>query len=248
MAMLRPELSVVVPAFNEELRLPPSLERIQEYLGARQLSYEVLVADDGSRDGTARVVSELARSWPQLRLVSLPENRGKGAAVRAGMLAASGRMRLFTDADLSTPIEELGKLESELELGAEVAIGSRAVAGSAVELHQPAHREFMGKSYNRLLRALVLPGLHDTQCGFKLFTARAADVCFSELRCPGFGFDAEVLLRASQSGLRVAEVGVVWRNARGTSVNSMSDSLRMLGGLWQLRRMRGSLEPVPEHT
>ena len=248
MGMSRPELSVVVPAYNEERRLPPSLDRIREYLTARELTYEVLVADDGSRDRTPELVSQRAQGWPQLRLVTLPENRGKGAAVQAGMLAATGRRRLFTDADLSTPMEELGKLEAEVDRGAEVAIGSRAVAGSRVELHQSLHRELMGKSYNRLLRALVLPGLHDTQCGFKLFTARAAEACFWDLRCPGFGFDAEVLLRACQSGLRIAEVGVVWRNARGTSVNSMSDSARMLGELWQLRRMRGSLKPVPEHT
>ncbi len=241
------DLSVVVPAFNEELRLPPSLDRIHDFLAARDWRYEVVVADDGSRDRTAELVRQRARTWPQLRLVALPENRGKGAAVQAGMLAATGRRRLFTDADLSTPIEEMDRLAARIDGGAEIAIGSRAVDGSRVELHQPAYRELMGKSYNRLLRLLVLPGLHDTQCGFKLFTARAARLCFSELECPGFGFDAEVLLRACRSGLSVVEVGVVWRNASGTSVNSMSDSLKMLAELWRLRRMRGSLEPVTEH-
>ncbi|MHB1500586.1 MAG: dolichyl-phosphate beta-glucosyltransferase [Candidatus Dormibacteria bacterium] len=246
--MRRPELSVVVPAYNEERRLPPSLERIRSFCDGRGRSYEVLVADDGSRDRTSELVLELASSWPELQLVSLPRNRGKGAAVQAGMLAALGVRRLFTDADCSTPIEELPKLEAELDRGADVAIGSRAVPGALVELHQPLHRELMGKTYNLCLRAMALPGLHDTQCGFKLFTGAATEACFARLSFEGFGFDAEVLLRARMSGMGVAEVGVLWRNAKGTSVNSLPDGLRMLGELRQLRRMRSSPQPVPERT
>ncbi len=248
MVMRRPDLSVVIPAYNEERRLPPTLASIREFLDGRGSRYEVLVVDDGSSDATASSAQSAASHWPQLRLLKLDRNRGKGAAIQRGMLAARGVRRLFTDADLSTPIDELTKLEAAISVGADVAIGSRAVPGSRVEVHQPLHRELMGKSYNRLLQALVLPGLHDTQCGFKLFTATAAQSCFAELHCPGFGFDAEVLLHASASGLRVAEVGVSWRNSCGTRVSPFNDSWRMLAELWRLRRLRGSLVPLPEHT
>ena len=233
-------LSVVVPAFNEEGRLPLSLRRVREFFNGSERPYEVLVVDDGSGDRTPAVVRESADSWPQLKLISLSRNQGKGAAVQAGMLAASGKRRLFTDVDLSTPLEELSKLELQLEAGVGVAIGSRAVPGSRVERHQPLHRELMGKSYNCLLRRLVLPGLRDTQCGFKLFTAEAADACFRELACRRFGFDAEVLLRARLKGIKVAEVGVAWRNAPGTKVNPLTDGGQMLINLWQLRRRRGA--------
>lgn len=241
-------LSVVVPAFNEEARLGPSLHRIRAVLEMSDRPYEVLVVDDGSVDGTAALVREGAGAWPELRLVSLPQNQGKGAAVRAGMLAAVGARRLFTDADLSTPLDELAKLERELDAGAGVAIGSRALPGSRVLRHQPLHRELMGKSYNRLLRLLVLPGLHDTQCGFKLFTASAAEVCFAELECLRFGFDAEVLLRARMSGIPIAEVGVTWCNSLGTTVSSFADGGQMLVDLWQLRRRRSAPRPLAEHS
>ncbi len=248
MSAVRPLLSVIVPAFNEELRLGPSLDRMRAFLESSGRSYEVLVVDDGSRDQTAALVLAAAGSWSQLRLISLPGNQGKGAAVRAGMLAASGSRRLFTDADLSTPLEELAKLERELDAGAAVAIGSRALPGSQVLRHQPLHRELMGKSYNRLLRLLVLPGLHDTQCGFKLFTAEAAEACFQELQCPGFGFDAEVLLRARMQGISIAEVGVTWCNSLGTTVSSFGDGGQMLIDLWQLRRRRSAPRPLAEHS
>jgi len=243
-----PDLSVVIPAYNEERRLPPTMDRIREFLEQRGSRYEVLLVDDGSSDGTAAIVEAASANWPQLRLLKLDQNRGKGAAVQRGMLSARGALRLFTDADLSTPIDELPKLEEAIHSGCHIAIGSRAVAGSRVEVHQPLHRELMGKGYNRLLQAMVLPGLHDTQCGFKLFTAPAAQSCFAELQCPGFGFDAEVLLHACASGLRVAEIGVIWRNSRGTRVSPLHDSGRMLSELWRLRRIRGSMVPLPEHT
>ena len=241
------QLTVVIPAYNEEERLPGSLDQLRHYLDGRSGGYELLVVDDGSADRTAQLVRETAASWPQLRLLQLPCNRGKGAAVREGMLRAAGRRRLFTDADLSTPISELGKLEAELERGAGIAIGSRAVPGSLVEVHQPVHRELMGKTYNRLLQLAALPGLHDTQCGFKLFTADAALTCFAELDCPGFGFDAEVLLRARLRGIRVAEVGVRWRNSKGTRVSSLGDGGRMLLELRRLRSCRRRLAAAHSH-
>jgi dolichyl-phosphate beta-glucosyltransferase len=237
-----PTLSVIVPAFNEAVRLPPTLRRIRDFCDTSERAYEVLVIDDGSRDGTLPAVADINAEWPQMNVISLPANQGKGAAVKAGMLAANGNLRLFTDADLSTPIEELAKLEVALECGAGIAIGSRSVRDSRVELHQPPHRELMGRAYNQLLQRLLLPGLRDTQCGFKLFTAEAAEICFRDLECVRFGFDAEVLLRAQLSGIRVAEVGVRWRNMAGTRVNSFADGGRMLIDLWQLR---GQLRAMP---
>jgi dolichyl-phosphate beta-glucosyltransferase len=211
----RPLLSVVIPAFNEAARLPATLARVRAYLDARGASYQVLVVDDGSSDGT----SEVARTaGAPVELLRHAQNHGKGHAVRAGMLAAGGQQRLMTDADLSTPIEELDKLEAELRRGFDVAIGSRAVAGARIEVHQPFYREAMGRLFNRLVQALLLPGLHDTQCGFKLFSAAAATAAFGAARLDGFSFDVEALYVARRRGLRIAEVPVVWRNDAASRV------------------------------
>jgi dolichyl-phosphate beta-glucosyltransferase len=234
------ELSLVLPAYNELGRLPPSLELIRRHLDAAGRQYEVLVVDDGSEDGTRGMVEKFRSGWSQLQLVVFDRNQGKGAAVRAGMLQAVGKLRLFSDSDLSTPIGEMAKLETAITNGAGVAIGSRALPGSQVELHQPLYRELMGKTYNQALRRLVLPGLRDTQCGFKMFTAAAAVSCFTPLRTPGFGFDAEVLLRARLLAIPIAEIPVIWRNAAGTRVSSLRDGGLMLADLVRLRRRVGS--------
>jgi dolichyl-phosphate beta-glucosyltransferase len=210
-----PRLSVVIPAYNEAGRLPATLERVRAYLDGRALAYEVLVVDDGSRDATAEA-ARTARG--PVRLLAHAENHGKGHAVRSGMLAARGELRLMTDADLSTPIEELARLEAALADGCDVAVGSRAVAGARIEVRQPAYREAMGRLFNRLVQALLLPGLADTQCGFKLFTARAATIAFSACRLDGFCFDVEALYVARLHGLRIAELPVVWRNDAATRV------------------------------
>jgi dolichyl-phosphate beta-glucosyltransferase len=171
-------------------------------------------------------------------------NRGKGYAVRRGMLAAAGERRLMTDADLSTPIGELSKLEAEIDRGCDVAIGSRAVAGARIEVHQPAYREAMGRVFNRLVQALLLPGLADTQCGFKLFTAQAAEAAFAASRLDGFSFDVEALYVARRRGLRIAEVPVVWRNDAATRVGlgaggvAFADLLRS-----RLLALLGAYEP-----
>lgn len=232
------KLSVVVPAYNERQRIPQTLERLRAYLDAADEPYEVIVADDGSTDRTVEYVQSVVDSWPELRLVALPRNRGKGAAVRAGMLAATGELRLFSDADLSAPIEELPRLRARIGGSCHVAIGSRAVPGSTIGIHQPGRREMMGRNYNRLVRMLVLPGLHDTQCGFKLFTATAAAACFEPLRTVGFGFDAEVLLRARRHGWEVAEVPVRWDHRDDSRVSALRDSWGTLVDLVRLRLRR----------
>jgi dolichyl-phosphate beta-glucosyltransferase len=234
-------LSVVIPAYNEARRLPATLTALRHYLdgpGEAAEEHEVIVVDDGSTDPTSDVAVETAGGWPQLRVLRLPENRGKGWAVRTGMLAARGELRLLTDADLSTPIEELPKLRRRIDGRTQVAIGSRALPDSTIVAHQPAHREVMGRGYNRILQILVLPGLSDTQCGFKLFTAEAAVACFEPLRTPGFGFDAEVLLRARRHGWEVAEVGVVWRHAENSRVSPLRDSFGVFVDLLRLRTRR----------
>jgi dolichyl-phosphate beta-glucosyltransferase len=221
----RPQLSVVIPAFNEAARLPRTLARVRAYLDARAQPYELLVVDDGSSDDTARVVRDVGAP---VALLSYAPNRGKGHAVRTGMLAASGERRLMTDADLSTPIEELARLEAELARGFDVVIGSRAVAGARIEVHQPLYREAMGRLFNRLVQALLLPGLHDTQCGFKLWSARAAEAAFRACRLDGFSFDVESLFVARRRGLRIAELPVVWRNDAASRVGAFGGAFAFL--------------------
>jgi len=215
-----PELSIIIPAYNEARRLPGTLDRIESYLTDRRLNAEVIVVDDGSTDPTADVVRRRATAWPALRLVSAPRNSGKGSAVQRGMAAASGGYRLFTDADLSVPIEELDKLLGPLHNGAAVAIASRGLRDSDVQLHQPWYRETMGKAFNFLVRLFVLSGVHDTQCGFKAFTAESAQRVFPPLQTPGFGFDVEVLYRARQAGYKIAEVPTRWINSPATTVRT----------------------------
>lgn len=231
-------LSIVVPAYNESARLPGSLRRMREHFDAAGEEYEVIVVDDGSGDDTHASTVALAGTWPQLRVLRFAENRGKGAAVREGMLNARGEHRLFSDADLSTPLEELPRLRERLTGSTTVAIASRGLAESQIEVHQQKRRELMGRTYNKLLRLLVMRGIHDSQCGFKVFTAEAAVACFEPLRTMRFGFDAEVLMRARARGWRIAEVPVRWRHVEASRVNSLRDSSRMLYDLLRLRLRR----------
>jgi dolichyl-phosphate beta-glucosyltransferase len=212
----RPALSVVIPAYNEAERLPATLRRIGEYLELHAPGAEILIVDDGSRDGTAAQAAEASAG--RARVLSNDGNRGKGYSVRRGMLAASGARRLMTDADLSTPIEDLPLLMAPLDAGYDIAIGSRAVAGARVEVHQSRYRESVGRAFNLLVQLLALPGLHDTQCGFKLFTADAAEEAFGAARLDGFSFDVEALYVARLRGRRIAEVPVTWRNDAATRV------------------------------
>ena len=212
-----PDLSVVIPAYNEQARLPPTLDRLRAYLAQGPMAYEIVVVDDGSSDKT----SDVARA-AGATVVRNDTNRGKGFAARRGMLLARGGRRLMTDADLSTPIEDLPHLMARLDEGYDVAIGSRALPASNVEVRQSPYREVMGRLFNLCVRVLAVPGLHDTQCGFKLFTAAAAERSFEPAQLDGFSFDVETLYIARRRGLRIAEVPVTWRNDTASRVGSLN--------------------------
>jgi dolichyl-phosphate beta-glucosyltransferase len=195
-------LSIIIPAFNEESRLPPYLFSIVAYLESRGGPSEIIVVDDGSRDGTVEAVLALTTGHPSLRLIPLDSNKGKGFAVRTGMLAAKGDLRLFCDADGATPIEELHRLERALSSDIDIVIGSRAIRHIECRVEGTLHRKYIGFIYNRLVRLLAVRGLYDTQCGFKLFRGAAADRLFAAQTLAGFGFDAEVLFLARKWGTR----------------------------------------------
>jgi len=228
-------LSVVVPCYNEEQRLPRTIEQIERYLDGKHVAYELILVDDGSADATRRVMDAAVDRHEGVRVEALPRNRGKGRALALGVQAAKGDEILLSDADLSTPIEELDKLEAALSAGAGVAIGSRALRDSRVEISQPFYRVLMGKGFNLIVQAVLLPGIWDTQCGFKLFRADVAHSVFADLITDGFGFDPEVLYRARKQGVRIVEVPVVWRNSAPTKVSAVRSSLDMLKHVIRLR-------------
>jgi dolichyl-phosphate beta-glucosyltransferase len=217
-------LSLVIPAYNEERRLPPTLDRILEYLNAEGLTdWEILIVNDGSRDGTADVVRRYMAREARILLIENPGNRGKGSAVRNGMLAATKEWVLITDADLSAPIEELSRLTDAVRVQqAQVAIGSRAVDRSLVAVHQSPFREFSGRFFNVVMRLVTGLPFRDTQCGFKLFSREAAQAIFKRQQIEGFGFDVEDLMIARTLGLKAIEVGVRWANVEGTKVSLMA--------------------------
>ena len=230
-----PELSVIVPAYNEAHRLPQSLEHILDYLKQAVPDHEVLVVNDGSQDDTAEVAGEILARHPRGSVLSLPENRGKGAACRAGVLAATGRRILITDADLSTPIEEERRLRQALDAGADVAIGSRAHPEARITRSQSPLRESIGRGFNLVLRLLGLTGFRDTQCGFKMFTSQAGHTLFSASRIDGFLFDVEVLFLAKRAGMRVVELPVEWRNDPDSRVHVLRDLPRVAFELLKIR-------------
>lgn len=231
-----PYLSVVIPAFDERDRIGPTVAAVQAYLTARAGGFEIIVVDDGSRDGTAERAREALKGLPGSSVLRLPENRGKGRAVKEGVLAARGRVILFSDADLSTPISMLDRLLERLEAGADVVIGSRALPGSEVRVHQSRLRESLGKLFNAVVRKSIAPGIRDTQCGFKVFRREAARALFADLRTEGFCFDVEILAAARRRGLRIEEIPVVWENSRPSRVRVVLGFPRVFRDLFRIRR------------
>jgi dolichyl-phosphate beta-glucosyltransferase len=228
-------LSVVIPAYNEALRIGKTLDRIDEYLKGYGPSYEIIVVDDGSNDETSRIVRKAAEKHPAIVLVQNGRNRGKGYSVKQGVLSSRGRFVLMSDADLSTPIEEIGKLFKALEEGYDIAIGSRSVSGSEILKRQVWYRQLMGKTYNKIVRTVAVSGFRDTQCGFKLFTGDAARMVFARQRIEGFAFDVETLYLAKKMGLGIREVPVIWVNSPDSRVSLFRDPLQMLRDLLKIR-------------
>jgi len=225
-------LSLVIPAYNEEKRIGQTLRVVEAYLARQDYEAEVVVVDDGSRDATASVAQAVS---PEVHLITYQPNRGKGHAVRTGMLAAAGDYRVFYDADGSTPIDELEKLWPRFEAGADVVIGSRSLPDSDVQVRQHLLRQSMGRTFNVFVKLLLGAPYIDTQCGFKGLTADATDVVFSRQQLNGFCFDAELLYIARKHGLRIGEVPVRWVNSPDSRVRVVGDSLRMFCDLVRVR-------------
>jgi glycosyltransferase involved in cell wall biosynthesis len=221
-----PELSIVIPSFNEEKRLPATLDRIARYLHASGRPTEVIVVDDGSVDGTAGVAETFRGKIEGMRVVSNGRNRGKGYSVRHGFMEARGEIVLFTDADLSAPIEEADKLLAKMN-EYDVAIGSRAVDRELIEVHESKLRELAGIIFNRIVRVILLLPFVDTQCGFKAFRRQKCRIIFDQQTIERFGFDPELLYLARHHGLRTAEVAVRWAHSPATKVNMLRDSIQM---------------------
>jgi len=231
-----PYLTVVIPAYNEERRIGPSLEAILAHARSAPYRTEILVVDDGSTDRTIEVSRAALEGVPDARVVQNVANRGKGYSVRHGVMEAAGDVVLLTDADLSTPIQEVDSLLRHLgEIGHGIVIGSRALKESRIEVHQNPAREMMGKTFNRLVRAFTGLPFNDTQCGFKLMTLRDTLPIFRKARVDGFSWDVEILYIAVRRGVPVKEVGVTWRNAAGSKVGVLTEPWRMFRDIIKIR-------------
>ena len=228
-----PDLSVVIPAFNEAGRIGLTIEELLSQLGAFVGTYEIRVVDDGSTDDTAAIVQAIARRDARVVLQREP-HRGKGAAVRAGLLGATGALRFMCDADLSMPVAELPRFLAVVPSACDIAIGSREGPG-ARRVGEPENRHVLGRGFNALVRAAALPGLKDTQCGFKLFTARAVEMIFPRTTIPGWAFDVEVLVIARMRGLVVREVPIEWHYRALSRVSAGRDSIRMMRDVLRIR-------------
>jgi dolichyl-phosphate beta-glucosyltransferase len=234
MSLGAPDISIIVPSYNEERRLPDTLERIAAYARASGREVEILVVNDGSTDGTAAVAESFRGKFGPLRVVSNGVNRGKGYSVRHGMLEARGRIVLFTDADLSAPIEEADKLFAALETY-DVAIGSRALDRGLISIHQSRFREFAGVIFNMIVRLCLRLPFVDTQCGFKAFRREPCHIIFEQQRIERFGFDPELLYLARRHGLRAVEIPVRWGHSPATKVSMFRDSLQMFLDVFIIR-------------
>jgi dolichyl-phosphate beta-glucosyltransferase len=241
---IAPDLSIVIPAYNEELRLERTVRDAVEYFRSTRRSFELIVVDDGSRDETTGLVRRLSDQLPEVRLIRLAANHGKGYAVRSGVVNSQGRLVLFADADGATPFAEIERLEAALSDGADLAVGSRALQAQGVQVRAKLYRHLIGRTFHWLVESLTVKGVKDTQCGFKLFRSAVAHDLFSRMRMNGFSFDVEVLVMAKRRGYRIAEVPVNWTHQPGSKVRLTVDSLHMAADLLRIRTlcMRGEYE------
>ncbi|MEO8703058.1 MAG: dolichyl-phosphate beta-glucosyltransferase [Kofleriaceae bacterium] len=231
------DLSIVVPAYNEEQRIPPTLDRLYAFLETQSLRYEILVVDDGSKDNTCGVVEEAMLRIPTLRLVRQVPNRGKGAAVRMGMLAARGQIRVMCDADCSMPPEQLPRLLAPITAcKAAISIGSRYAEGAKTDVKQPLYRVLWSRLANKVIQRSLVPGVRDTQCGFKAFTAEAARDLFKVARIDGWAFDLEILALARRRGYEIEEVGVEWMDDKRSRINPIKDMWNVIREAMTIRK------------
>lgn len=233
--MVSPFISIVIPAYNEEKRLPKTLERVIEYMSGQKYAFEIIVVDDGSSDATGKIVRDKMSGNSSIRLMQNHKNRGKGFSVRSGISAAQGEYVFFSDADLSTPIEEIEKLLLRLKEGCDVAFASRGMRNSDVVVREAWYRDTMGKVFGFLVRNLAVRGVHDSQCGFKGFRKSSAAKIFTLQLINGFAFDVEVLFIAKKLKMSTAEIPVRWIDAPKSKVNPILDSLKMLCELFRIR-------------
>lgn len=241
-------LSVVVPAYNEYRRLPVTLMEMIDYLDAQEISYEIIIVDDGSTDGTMGLVSKFEKIRTQVRLIRLPRNYGKGHAVRLGILNAKGSKVMFADADGASPMGEVARLIDAIHKGSDVAIGSRALGADGTRVKTVWYRKYLGRLFNAVVNLVVLPGIADTQCGFKMFTARAARYLFERQRSDGFSFDVEILYIAKRAGLTIKEIPINWTNVPGSKVNLITDSMRMLRDIFVFKIRHRAVTPENYQT
>lgn len=234
-------LSVVIPTYNEERRIGKTLANIRKFLNSQNYPYEVVVVDDGSSDTTCNIVQIIAEGWPHIRLITNPVNRGKGAVVKQGVLNSHGQYILFTDADNATPIEQVNKLLKFVS-DYQVIIGSRHCPGAKIHIPQARHRILLSRASNLLIRFLTVPGIYDTQCGFKLFEKSAGKSIFSNVKLERFGFDFEALVIAEHLGYKFKEVGIEWYNDPESKVRAGKEALRTLRDLLKVKYnlMRGN--------
>lgn len=235
--MEKMDISIVIPAYNEGSRIIPTLEKVYGYFTSTEMKFEIIVVNDGSKDNTAEIVNRFSGNHPGVRVLRHKQNKGKGAAVRTGVLDAKGDLILFSDADLSTPIEEFEKLKKAMDDGYDVAIGSRGLPDSKIVISQPWYRRYVGKGFPYLVRLIVMKDFRDTQCGFKLFRKEAGRALFSSLKTEGFAFDVEILYRAVKENWKIKEAPVLWINSSDSKVSLLNAPFKMFLALLKIRRI-----------
>ena len=234
------DLSIIIPAYNEEARISKTVIEILEYFNSQEWQYEIIVVNDGSKDKTSDVIQSLIQISPQIRIINQDRNYGKGFAVKTGVLASRGKLVLFTDADGSSPIKELARLINSLEENS-VAIGSRAKPSSETFIKTVWYRKFLGRCFNFFVNLLILPKIYDTQCGFKLFPAKIAHQIFFLQEIERFGFDLEILYIAKKMNFKIIEVPIYWVNVEGSKVNLIQDSIRMFKDIFKIKKIHKDL-------